>query len=184
PVTFTGDTLEIRGWLLIQDVSDFAGFWLREDGPAGVVQFDNMQSRGLKGTTPWTEYRVALPLDKKAKRIVFGALLAGTGKAYVDDVRLLVDGRPTAEAPVLVRIPTVLDSDHEFDAGSKVEVDKLSAVQVDNLVLLAKVWGFLKYHHPGVTAGKLPWGYEVFPVVPGVLCAPSPRAASARTARG
>src|SRR5262249_17078040 len=55
PVTFTGDTLEIRGWLLIQDVSDFAGFWLREDGPAGVVQFDNMQSRGLKGTTPWTE---------------------------------------------------------------------------------------------------------------------------------
>ncbi|HEV8129098.1 MAG TPA: hypothetical protein VGQ14_05530 [Candidatus Eisenbacteria bacterium] len=116
PADLAGDTLEIRGWLRTNDVDGYAGLWLREDTKSGVtIQFDNMEGRALKGTTPWAEYRVALPLDPKATRVVFGGLLAGTGTVWLDEIRLLVDGRPIAEAPRIVRKPPPAETDHEFD---------------------------------------------------------------------
>jgi C-terminal processing protease CtpA/Prc len=47
----------------------------------------------------------------------------------------------------------------------------LSKVQTASLTVLGKVWGFLKYHHPSVTAGKYHWDYELFRVLPKVLAA-------------
>src|SRR5262249_53862472 len=41
----------------------------------------------------------------------------------------------------------------------------------ENLTMLGKVWGFLKYHHPSVVAGKHHWDYELFRVLPAVLSA-------------
>jgi hypothetical protein len=29
--------------------------------------------------------------------------------------------------------------------------------QIDNLFLLGKIWGFLKYYHPAVASGKIDW---------------------------
>ena len=93
--------MELRGWLRTENVTGFAGLWLREDqrGGGGSVEFDNMEDRGIKGTTPWTEYRVVLPLNHRAKSIVYGALLDGAGTVHVDDLRLLVDGRDPSQAP-------------------------------------------------------------------------------------
>ena len=53
----------------------------------------------------------------------------------------------------------------------------LTPAQVGNLTVLGKVWGFLKYHHPRVTAGKLRWDYELFRVVPKILACQSSAAA-------
>lgn len=38
--------------------------------------------------------------------------------------------------------------------------------KVENLYLLGKVWGFLKYHHPKVTEGKYDWDAELFKMLP------------------
>ncbi len=73
---------------------------------------------------------------------------------------------------------TALDTDREFDAGSGIVIKDLTATQIANLALLGKVWGFLKYHHPLVTAGKKHWDYELFRIMPPVL-----NAADAATAR-
>jgi hypothetical protein len=56
PIDFAGAKLELRGFLRTENISGFAGLWMREDGDGGPVAFDNMQSRELKGTTEWTEY--------------------------------------------------------------------------------------------------------------------------------
>lgn len=45
------------------------------------------------------------------------------------------------------------------EAGT--EVVPLTPLQVDRLFLLAKVWGFLKYHHPLVTAGCFDWDAQL-----------------------
>ena len=45
----------------------------------------------------------------------------------------------------------------------------LSAEQVSNLALLGKVWGFVKYHHPSITAGQIDWDSELISVMPSVL---------------
>ncbi|MGA8089873.1 MAG: S41 family peptidase [Terracidiphilus sp.] len=65
-----------------------------------------------------------------------------------------------------------LASDQEFDSGSRIQISALTDIQVGNLVTLARVWGFLKYHHPAVTAGKRNWDYDLFRVLPSVLAAP------------
>jgi len=52
PIEFSATTLEFRGYLRTENVSEFAGLWMREDGDSGMLQFDNMQSRQLKGAHP------------------------------------------------------------------------------------------------------------------------------------
>jgi C-terminal processing protease CtpA/Prc len=64
-------------------------------------------------------------------------------------------------------------ADHEFDAGSKIQLASLTQIQVDNLATLCRVWGFLKYHHPAVTAGRFNWDYELLRVLPTLLAADS-----------
>ncbi|HEY7500618.1 MAG TPA: S41 family peptidase [Vicinamibacterales bacterium] len=179
PIDFAGAALELRGFLRTDSVSEFAGLWMRQDDDNGSVAFDNMQSRQLKGTTDWTEYTITLPLNKGAKRLVFGVLAAGTGKVWADDLRLLLDGKPIETVP-RVEIPkTVVDLDHEFDAGSKIvlKTPTLTKTQIANLAMLGKVWGFVKYHHPLVTGGKRHWDYELFRVLPLVLNAADERSA-------
>lgn len=53
------------------------------------------------------------------------------------------------------------------------ESDSLTTGQIDNLVLLGKVWGFAKYHHPSVTIGRVDWDSELRRVLPSVLAARS-----------
>ncbi|MDZ4804310.1 MAG: S41 family peptidase [Candidatus Eisenbacteria bacterium] len=72
---------------------------MREDGKGGAVQFDNMQQWSVKGTTPWTQYSITVPLDSRATTVFFGALMAGPGRTWVDDLELLVDGILIAQVP-------------------------------------------------------------------------------------
>ncbi len=169
PITFAGSQIELRGYLKTQDVSGFTGLWLREDGDTPGLAFDNMQKRGLNGTTDWTEYSINLPLHADATQLFFGVLISGTGKTWADDLQILVDGKPIWEAPRRRERETVLTRDHEFDSGSKIAPIQLTPAQIENLSLLGRIWGFVKYHHPRVAAGEVHWDYELFRVLPTVL---------------
>lgn len=171
PVDFPGDSVELRGWMRLENVVGRAGLWQRQDGKAGRVQFDNMNARNLRGTRDWEEYRVKLRRDPAARTLLVGALLNGTGRVWLDDVQVLVDGRPLADAPVLVVPKTVLETDTTYASGSGVALMQPTKLQADNLALLGKVWGFLKYHHPAVIAGKRHWDFDLFRVMPRVLAA-------------
>jgi C-terminal processing protease CtpA/Prc len=171
PMDFAGTAIELRGFLKTENVEGGAGLWLREDDESGSVAFDNMQKRSVLGTTDWTEYTIRLPIEPAGRKLFFGALLSGKGKVWVDDLQLLVDGKPIKDAPKAEHPKTVLETDTEFDAGSKVTIDALTPVQTANCVTLGKVWGFLKYHHPKVVSGAVHWDYELFRVMPRVLAA-------------
>jgi hypothetical protein len=168
PLDFVGQTITWRGWIKTQNVSDSVAIWIREDGVTPFLQFATSQGLAVHGTTDWTQYSISVPVTSAATRVVFGFLVVGTCSGWVDDLEMLVDGVPVAQAP---GIPAVFTTDHEFDNGSKVAITSLSDTQVQNLATLAKVWGFLKYHHPAVTSGKHHWDYELFRILPQVLTA-------------
>ena len=178
PIEFAGSKIELRGNLRTKDVSGFAGLWLREDGVAGVLAFDNMRSRHLAGTTDWAEYSITLPLHSRANHLVFGVLLAGTGTAWTTAPQLFLDGKPISEAARIERKKTVLETDREFDDGSRIHIDKLSNVQLNNLVTLGEVWAFLKYFHPAITTGTRQWDFDLFRVLPRILDAATPEDAN------
>jgi hypothetical protein len=177
PASVAGGSIELRGFIRTEGVTEFAGFWIRQDNRDERVQFAHMQDRGVNGDTPWTEHTISSPLDPDARTIFVGALMAGQGTAWFDSLQILVDGRPLAEAPEREFELTVFDHDTEFDEGSSIEVSEISPAQAERVALLGRVWGFIKYHHPDVTAGRWHWDYELFRVLPTVLAADSDEAA-------
>ncbi len=171
PMDFAGKEVELRGFIRLENVSDFAAFWMRVDGDTPNLAFDSLQRLRINGTADWAEYSVKVPVHPQGRRLFFGFLLSGSGKAWADDLQLLVDGKPIWEAPEAVRVLTVLDRDQEFAAGSGIAMETLTPVQVENLATLGRVWGFLKYHHPKVRAGERHWDFELFRIMPAVLAA-------------
>jgi len=109
-----GKTVRFGAWIKTENVQNgYAGLWWRVDGPGEgssrpVLAFDNSQARlidgtpdsnngtvrGATGTTPWTHYEFELPVDKTAANINFGVLLTGTGTAWVDSMKVELDGEP------------------------------------------------------------------------------------------
>lgn len=57
----------------------------------------------------------------------------------------------------------------EFDETSGIKFTKLDGELINRLDILGKVWGFLKYYHPEVAAGKSNWDYELFRILPAYL---------------
>jgi Peptidase family S41 len=45
----------------------------------------------------------------------------------------------------------------------------LTTNRIDNLAVLARVWGFLKYHHPKIAGGQLDWDRELIEALPAIL---------------
>lgn len=177
PLDFSGKEIELRGFIRTERVSGYAALWMREEKNEEVVEFDNMKDHGIQGTTGWIECSIHLPLQRGAQQLFFGVLGSGTGKTWVSDLRLLVDGKPISQAPKVAQNITPSVRDRQFDLGSQISLSNLTQTQIDNLVILGKVWGFLKYHHPQVTSGRLQWDYELFRILPKIIGA-SDRAAA------
>jgi hypothetical protein len=109
-----GKTVRFSAWIKTENVHDGqAGLWWRVDGRDAdnkltAIAFDNSASRlidgqpasnngmlrGATGTTQWTRYEFELPVDKAAANINFGVLFFGTGTAWVDSMKVELDGQP------------------------------------------------------------------------------------------
>ncbi|ASZ14164.1 hypothetical protein KTO58_03175 [Chitinophaga pendula] len=168
PATFTGSQLKLSGYLKTEDVSGFAGIWMRTDGKGGVLQLNNMRPVGLMGTTDWTKYSVELPYDPvKTTNILVGGLLAGKGKVWVDNLQLEVDGMPYEQAAP--KKMTGADLDTSMNSGSGIHHIALTPKRVQQLTNLGMLWGFLKYYHPAIAEGKHNWDAALLRLLPAIL---------------
>jgi hypothetical protein len=109
-----GKTVRFSAWIKTENVGNgYAGLWWRVDGPGEgtnrpTLAFDNSQARiidgtpdanngtvrGATGTTRWTLYEFELPVGKTASNINFGVIFTGTGTAWVDSMKVELDGEP------------------------------------------------------------------------------------------
>lgn len=169
PADKQGSSIELRGYMRLENVSGTAGLFMRIDGSAGTKNMDNMMNRGITGTSDWRQYSLSLPLTDDDKNIYFGAMLTGNGKLWIDDFQILIDGKNISEAKTKVQKNYKAFNDTEFDNGSGITPDNLNESAYHNLVLLGKMWGFLKYYHPAISKGDLNWDYELFRVLPKIL---------------
>ncbi len=179
PLDFETMTIEWRGFIKTEDVRDFVALWCRVDGEQGGLAFASLQSQKIDGTRDWKEYSITVQVPKEGKQVVFGFLLGGPGKMWVDDLQLLADGKPVSVAPARVVPKTILDDDAAFNKGSQISLQSLQPAQTQNLAVLGKVWGFLKYHHPAIIWGTRHWDFELLRVMPAVLAAETPAVANA-----
>lgn len=101
-----GKSLKFTGYIKSENITDgYAGLWWRVDGENKTLNFDNMGTRGVKGTTNWTKYTIELKIDKKLTNINFGVLMPGKGKAWFDHLEIELDGVPyTQTEPQIVNL--------------------------------------------------------------------------------
>jgi hypothetical protein len=90
---YRGKRVRMSGYVRSQNVADWAGLWLRIDGPGGeMLGFDNMQQRPIKGTVDWKKCEIVLDVPESAQAIAFGMLLTGVGQVWMDDLDFQVVG--------------------------------------------------------------------------------------------
>lgn len=86
-----GRTIRIEGELRTENVSGWAGLWLRADADNEPnLFFDNMSRRPVVGTTNWKRYFIDAPLPINTDWLNYGIVLAGSGIVHADNIRLLV----------------------------------------------------------------------------------------------
>ncbi len=91
-----GHRIRFIGWIRTSQVSQgYAGLWWRADGPdRKILAFDNMSSRGVTGTTEWTQNTIELEIPAETVNINFGCILPGEGQAWFDDLQIFIDDVP------------------------------------------------------------------------------------------
>jgi hypothetical protein len=98
-----GKRVRLSAFVHSQKVAGWAGLWMRVDGPdrSRPLAFDNMQERPIRGDSGWVEHSVVLDVPAEALAIAFGVLLHGSGRVWIDGVRLeAVDASvPVTAAP-------------------------------------------------------------------------------------
>lgn len=163
PAIYEGKKIKLSGYIRTENVHEgYAGLWMRID-PS--VAFDNMNDRGIRGTTDWTQYEIELDLKPSADNIVVGGILVGKGKMWLDNLELSIDGKPLEE----VGLKDEALADDEFEEWSGIILPDAGDETLEELYRLGLIWGFLKYHHPVISSGELNWDYELFRILPDVL---------------
>ncbi|GHV58963.1 hypothetical protein FACS1894182_12330 [Bacteroidia bacterium] len=162
---YGGQRITLSGYIKTENVTDgFAALWMRIDPE---IAFDNMNQRGITGTTGWTKYEITLRMNpSKTTQIVLGGMLVGKGKIWLDNLAVTIDEKDIAEAKIFERQLFPAEKDKEFDEGSTVVFPALNKQLISNLELLGKLWGFLKYHHPEIGKGNYNWDYELLRMLP------------------
>jgi hypothetical protein len=62
-----------------EEVTDWAGLWLRIDGPSGTLLIDNMEDRPFRQSTEWARANIVVDVPEEATELHFGVLLSGAG---------------------------------------------------------------------------------------------------------
>ena len=167
PANYVGKTIKLEGYMKIQNVENgFAGLLLRVDGNGSSLAFDNMQNQNVSGTKDWQKYSITLDYPEEAENIFIAGILSGKGEAWFDDFALSIDGKNVQTLKEVEKELSKVQLDKKFDTGSLIELSNLTSKSIDNLELLGRVWGFLKYHHPEIAKGNYNWDYELFRFLP------------------
>ena len=88
---YKGNKVRLSGLVKSEDVTGWAGLWMRVDKGTETLAFDNMQNRPINGTTGWQRYYVVLDVPKDATGIAFGILLSGPGQVWLNSAKFEVD---------------------------------------------------------------------------------------------
>jgi hypothetical protein len=87
---YLGKRVRFSGLVKAQDVSGWAGLWVRVDKSKEVVAFDNMESRPVRGTADWRRCEVVLDVPSDATGIALGVLLNGPGEVWLNGAKFEV----------------------------------------------------------------------------------------------
>jgi len=145
---YRGKKIRFRAAVRYQRGNQFgqAQLWFRVDRPDGQQGFfDNMGNRPITSSS-WAFYEISGTVDSDAENITFGAMLVGSGSAYIDSMTLEI-GDPTPDEPLEAPRPLT-------DRG------------LQNLVAFTKLYGYIRHFHPSDAVEKADWNAYAMAGIP------------------
>lgn len=101
PSKYEGHEVEIKLYAKLKDVAHHVDFSIRiDDQDYDMLQYKNSLKTRISGNVDWQQYSLTLPLSHEARRICFWPALYGTGKLWIDDVQILIDGVDISQAKI------------------------------------------------------------------------------------
>ena len=88
PDKYLGKRIVLTANVKTENVASWVGLWMRVDAGMETVSFDNMEDRAITGTSDWEIYEIVLNVPENSTAISYGILMAGTGKAWIDGLKL------------------------------------------------------------------------------------------------
>lgn len=156
-----GDAIVIRGKYRIDEAKN-AKLYFKMQQYHHIDGADSIFIEAVQNSK-WKEFTLKAPIMRESNSAVLYIIGKGDIDILLSDCEARVDNVPMSN---LINQKFDAEKDTEFDDGSNIELGELIPQMVDNLEVLGKVWGFLKYYHPQVTQGKYNWDYELFRVLP------------------
>lgn len=170
PALYKGNQLKLEGYIKTEDLKGGkAGLFLRIDGDGKVLAFVEEEDQVVREDIAWTKFSVETAYLANAESIKVGGVLQGQGKAWFDDLKVTIDGKDIQTLEPIIKEKPSLKTDTAFDAESTIIFPEVTKDLTENLILLGRVWGFLKYHHPAVAEGVNNWDHELFRILPEYL---------------
>lgn len=126
---------------------------------------DKSITEECNGEQDWKEFSLEVPLER-TEDFFFRITTHGDIKLWVSDCQVSVDGQ---SLDILVRPNEEVDKDEEFLWKSGISIPEVTPQTLENLEVMGKVWGFMKYFHPKVVVGKYNWDFELFRILPEIL---------------
>jgi hypothetical protein len=165
PDYYRGHKVSLSGYLKTENATDKAGLWVSVTHPVSG-QTNNQE---ITGTTEWTKHETTLNMNpSRANKIVVGASLKGSGRIWLDNMKIKIDGKDITKIKSY-KTEYPAQTDIEFDSSSRISSIPLNSNNIENLKTLGLIWGFLKYHHPNVAKGEYNMDYELFRILPKML---------------
>lgn len=114
--------------------------------------------------TLWSDFHVKSLLNSGYDHFLFEISTPDSVSFLISDCKVTIDDQPLSQ---IINKEYGAEKDKKFDNSSRIYLgENLTPQMIENLEVLGKVWGFLKYYHPEVTQGKYNWDYELFRVLP------------------
>lgn len=86
---YRGQRVRFRARIRTENVTNWAGLWLRIDTPNNdKIHIYNSSDKPIKGTTGWETRTVVLDVPANATAIAFGAIDEGLGQVWLDQMAL------------------------------------------------------------------------------------------------
>lgn len=162
-----GDSLQLKGWLKYSNALDC-------DIKIAISNYDypnenylQFHIQNISGNSGWKQF-VSKAIYKETRYLTLEIQAKGEkGLFWFDNFSIEIDRKPLHEITTIV-YPEV-ENEYNLNSIEKDIPTDLNKTQLNNIEVLCKVWGFLKYYHPIVSKGVYNWDHELLKFLPQCL---------------
>lgn len=172
PAPIANNLIELVGFIKIENIENgFGNLWIRlEDNSNNTVGFADLHDKNITDNNDWKEFSIKIINPSNlADEFTIGVSLNGTGKIWVDDLHLKIDGESFEAISKHNRIIKPAGADTAFNQNSNIVYIKLTPTKELQLTNLGMIWGFLKYYHPTFVNGDQSCDAALFRILPACL---------------